>query len=198
MTAPPAPSARERILAAGEELFLAGAVESVSVAEICRKAGVSNGSFFHHFPSKDELALEITLALRREYWEFVLAEMLSKEDAMEGVAGAIRAAFAYQRKFPDRYRLSRSDDAPWMRGNELRIRDDNAPYRGRAAQWIAGQVAARRLPLLLPEIYGSLLFGMPHWVARNANSGASPTDMNAAEDQLVETIQKALTPQHPR
>lgn len=194
MTAQPAPSARERILAAGEKLFLAGAVEGVSVAEICREAGVSNGSFFHHFPSKDELALEITLALRREYWGFVLAEMLPKTDAMAGVAGAIRAAFAYQRQHPERYRLSRSDDAPWMRGNEVRIRDDNAPYRGRAAQWIAGHVAAGQLPLLLPEIYGSLLFGMPHWVARNANSGASPTDMKAAEDQLVETIQKALKP----
>jgi AcrR family transcriptional regulator len=193
MSVQPAP-ARDRILGAATELFIAAGVENVSVAEVCRAAGVSNGSFFHHFPSKEGLALEITLALRREYWDFVLAELEPKADAKEGVAGAIRAAFAYLRQFPDRYRLSRSDDAPWMRGNDKRIRDDNAPYRGRAAQWIAGQVAAGQLPLLLPEIYGSLLFGMPHWVARNANSGASPTDLKAAEDQLVETIQKALTP----
>jgi AcrR family transcriptional regulator len=194
MTAQPSSSARARILEAALALFLKQGVEAVSVAEICRAAGVSNGSFFHHFPSKDELALEISLALRREYWDFVLAELEPKADAMAGVAGAIRAAFAYLRDFPDRYRLSRSDDAPWMRGNDQRIRDDNAPYRARAAQWIAAHVAAGELPLLLPEIYGSLLFGMPHWVARNAHSGATPTDMSAAETQLVETIQKALTP----
>jgi AcrR family transcriptional regulator len=187
------PNARDRILAAAEELFLSGAVEAVSVAEICRAAGVSNGSFFHHFPSKDGLALEITLALRREYWDYVLAAMEPERDPMQGVAGAIRAAFEYQRLHPDRYRLSRSDDAPWMRGNDQRIRDDNAPYRGRAAQWIAGHVAEGRLPLLLPEIYGSLLFGMPHWVARNAHSGATPTDLTAAADQLVLTVQKALS-----
>lgn len=75
-----------------------------------------------------------------------------------------------------------------------RIRDDNAAYRGRAAQWITAHVAADRLPLLLPEISGSLLFGTPHWIARNANSGATPTDMVAAADQLVKTIQKALRP----
>jgi len=195
MTTQPSPGARERILAAAVELFMAQDVESVSVAEICRAAGVSNGSFFHHFPSKDALALEITLALRREYWDFVLAAMEPSADAMEGVAGAIRAAFAYQRQFPDRYRLSRSDDAPWMRGNDERIRDDNAPYRNRAGRWIAAHAAEGRLPLLLPEIYGALLFGMPHWVARNANSGAAPTDLTAAADQLVQTIQKALAPE---
>ncbi|QGZ96408.1 TetR/AcrR family transcriptional regulator [Terricaulis silvestris] len=191
MTAQP-PSARDRILAAAIELFLAQGVEGVSVAEVCRAAGVSNGSFFHHFPSKDELALEIVLALRREYWDYLLAVMEPCSDAMEGVANVVRAAFAYQRLHPDRYRLSRSDDALWMRGQEQRFRDDNAPYRGRAGQWIANHVAAGRLPLLLPEIYGALLFGTPHWVARNAHSGAEPTDFNAAEAQLVQTVQKAL------
>ena len=190
----PQPPTRDRILAAAADLFLAAGVENVSVAEVCRAAGVSNGSFFHHFPSKEELALEITLALRREYWDRVLAAMESRKDAMKGIEGAIRAAFAYQKEFPDRYRLSRSDDAPWMRGNEQRVRDDNAPYRGRAAQWIAAHVADQELPLLLPEIYGALLFGMPHWVARNANSGATPTDFKVAADQLVQTIQKALKP----
>jgi AcrR family transcriptional regulator len=186
---------RDRILAAATEFFLSAGVENVSVAELCRAAGVSNGSFFHHFPSKEELALEITLALRREYWDHVLAAMESRKDAMKGIEGAIRAAFAYQQEFPDRYRLGRSDDAPWMRGNEQRARDDNAPHRGRAAQWIGSHVADKKLPLLLPEIYGALLFGMPHWVARNANSGATPTDFKAAADQLVQTIQKALAPE---
>jgi AcrR family transcriptional regulator len=193
MSAEPA-TTRDRIAAAATDLFVAQGVENASVAELCRAAGVSNGSFFHHFASKDELALEVTLMLRREYWDRLLAALEPETGPMRGVAGAIRAAFAYQREFPDRYRLSRSDDAAWMRGNEERARDDNAPYRGRAGAWIAAHVAAGRLPLLLPEIYGSLLFGMPHWVARNANSGASPTDLKAAEDQLVETIQKALTP----
>lgn len=188
----PSLSTRDRILAAATELFLAKGVEDTSVAELCRAAGVSNGSFFHHFPTKDEVALEITIVLRREYWDYLLAMMEPCADPMEGVAAVIRGAFEYQRRFPDRYLLGRSDEASWIRGNEPRLRDDNAPYRGRAAQWIAGHVAAGRLPLLLPEIYGALLFGSPHWVLRNANSGPEPTDFKAAEDQLVQTTQKAL------
>jgi AcrR family transcriptional regulator len=190
----PAPNSRNRILAAALDLFLEADVESTSMADICRAAAVSNGSLFHHFPSKEELALQIVLALRREYWDFVLARMEPIEDAMEGVAGVIRAAFDYHRRFPDRYKLSRSDAAPWMRGNAIRLRDDNAPYRGRAGRWIAAHAAAGRLPLLLPEIYGALLFGAPHWILQNAHSGPEPTDLKAAEDQLVYTAQKALTP----
>ena len=185
---------RDRILAAALDRFLSVGVEAASVADICRAAGVSNGSFFHHFPSKEELALELTLALRREYWDYLLAVMEPETDAMKGVERTIRAAFEYQQRFPDRYRFGRSDDAPWMRDNIQRVRDDNAPYRGRAARWIAAHAAAGRVPLLAPEIYGALLFGTPHWVARNAHSGAAPTDFDAVADELVRTIQKALSP----
>jgi len=188
------PTTRDRILAAALDLFIAGGVENTSVADVCRTAGVSNGSFFHHFPSKEELALEITLGLRREYWDYVLAVLEPETDAMKGVEAVIRAAFEYQRRFPDRYRFGRSDDAPWMRGNVQRARDDNAPYRGRAGRWIAAQAAAGKLPVLTPETYGALLFGTPHWIARNAHSGAAPTDFDAVADELVRTIQKALSP----
>jgi AcrR family transcriptional regulator len=190
---PPADT-RERILAAALELFMAQSVERTSVAELCRRAGVSNGSFFHHFPNKEDVALEITLALRREYWDYVLAAMEPCADPMQGIEGVIRAAFAYQREFPDRYRLGRSDDTPWMRDNVQRVRDDNAPYRGRAARWIAAHVAEGRLPLLLPEIYGAMLFGTPHWILRNTDSGSEPTDLKAAADQLVQSVRKALKP----
>ncbi|WP_310541483.1 TetR/AcrR family transcriptional regulator [Phenylobacterium sp.] len=186
------PTSRDRILTAGLSLFLKDGVETSSVADLCRAAGVSNGSFFHHFSSKDELALEIVLALRREYWDFILTEMEPHADAFDGVAGVIRAAFAYQSRFPDRYKLGRSDEASWMRGNEHRLREDNAPYRGRAARWIAAHAAAGRLPVLLPEIYGALLFGSPHWIILNAHSGPEPTDFEASRDQLVATIGKAL------
>lgn len=188
------PSTRDRIQTAALDLFLVKGVENTSVAEICRAAGVSNGSFFHHYPSKDELALQIVMTLRREYWDYLLAAMEPCEDAMEGVADVIRAAFEYQRKFPDRYLLGRSDEAAWMRGAEPRLRDDNAPYRGRAGAWISAHAAAGRLPYLLPEIYGALLFGSAHWILLNAHSGSTPTDFDVAAEQLVQAIQKALKP----
>jgi TetR/AcrR family transcriptional repressor of nem operon len=51
--------AHQRILDAGTALFQQRAYASIGVAEICSAAGVPKGSFYHFFPSKQSLALEV-------------------------------------------------------------------------------------------------------------------------------------------
>ena len=48
-----------QIMAAAIQLFSHSGYDSASVADICAKAGVSKGAFYHHFPSKQELFLAI-------------------------------------------------------------------------------------------------------------------------------------------
>jgi AcrR family transcriptional regulator len=48
-----------RILQAAEDCFAQHGYDAASVAEICRSAGVSKGAFYHHFPSKQALFLEL-------------------------------------------------------------------------------------------------------------------------------------------
>ncbi|MCD6518596.1 MAG: TetR/AcrR family transcriptional regulator [Anaerolineae bacterium] len=50
---------RERILAAAQSCFSQHGYDATGVAEICRRAGVSKGAFYHHFPSKQALFLEL-------------------------------------------------------------------------------------------------------------------------------------------
>ena len=50
---------RSRILQAAEDCFAQRGYDAASVAEICRSAGVSKGAFYHHFPSKQALFLEL-------------------------------------------------------------------------------------------------------------------------------------------
>ena len=49
--------ARERLLSSAGELVYALGYQSVSVEELCEHAGVKKGSFYHFFPSKQELTL---------------------------------------------------------------------------------------------------------------------------------------------
>ena len=46
---------KEKILSAAEKLFMENDHEDVSVRRICAAAGVSNGSFYHHIGSKENL-----------------------------------------------------------------------------------------------------------------------------------------------
>jgi len=46
---------RNRIVEAAMDLFAQNGFEVTSVSDICEKAGVSKGAFYHHFPSKQDI-----------------------------------------------------------------------------------------------------------------------------------------------
>lgn len=50
---------RSRILQAAMEAFAEHGYDASGVADICRRAGVSKGAFYHHFPSKQALFLHL-------------------------------------------------------------------------------------------------------------------------------------------
>src|SRR5664280_666348 len=51
------PPSRTRLLDAALHLIRAKGYAATTVDDICHRAGVTKGSFFHHFKSKDDLAL---------------------------------------------------------------------------------------------------------------------------------------------
>lgn len=50
---------RDRLVSAATELFLGGSFHNVGIAEICETAKVNKGTFYHFFPSKIGLLLEV-------------------------------------------------------------------------------------------------------------------------------------------
>jgi TetR/AcrR family transcriptional regulator, transcriptional repressor for nem operon len=57
--------ARERLLTAALDLIWTNSYGSISVDDICARAGVKKGSFYHFFPSKADLAV----AAYEEHWQ---------------------------------------------------------------------------------------------------------------------------------
>jgi len=67
------PEKKERIYRAAIELF------GRFGYELCRRAGISKGSFFQYFPSKSHL-LEFTIVVFDDYLERLMAELRQAED----------------------------------------------------------------------------------------------------------------------
>jgi AcrR family transcriptional regulator len=68
-TLPPAPSARERLLAAADELFYEEGIHTVGIDRVIEKAGVAKATLYSIFGSKEELVvayLKARLAQRQE------------------------------------------------------------------------------------------------------------------------------------
>ena len=65
-------NSREKLLEAALQVIRAQGYAGSSVDDICRQAGVTKGSFFHHFKGKDELAIAAV-----EHWTAVTGNLFA-------------------------------------------------------------------------------------------------------------------------
>src|SRR5690554_5308974 len=77
------PSAAERLLDAASRLFYTRGLPNVGINEIISRAGVARMTFYHHFPSKDDL-IKAVLERRREE----RAAWLARADERASAPGA--------------------------------------------------------------------------------------------------------------
>src|SRR4029453_13003554 len=84
-------TAREDLLAAGLAVFDRDGFEGATVAAIRSRARASNGSFFHFFGSKKELAGTLFLELLQHYHAAVVAAVDPSLGARDGIGRLIRA-----------------------------------------------------------------------------------------------------------
>jgi AcrR family transcriptional regulator len=94
------PSARERLLAASDELFYRDGVHSTGIDTVIEKAGVAKGSLYYIFGGKDELVAAY-LRGRYEAWrQRVEAAQAGTDDPVEKIL-AIFDALADYVSLPD-------------------------------------------------------------------------------------------------
>lgn len=66
-----AKNTKKRIYEVAAKLIEEHGFESVTVDQICKKAGVAKGGFYHHFPSKGELVIETYRRIDSEFMDAV-------------------------------------------------------------------------------------------------------------------------------
>jgi AcrR family transcriptional regulator len=108
------------ILRAALAAFAASGYDEASVAAICKAAGVSKGAFYHHFPSKHALFLELLENWLRGIDERLAASRRASETAatsllhMAGLArGIFQVADGRVPMFLEFWGQARLDPAVW-------------------------------------------------------------------------------------
>ena len=80
---------KKRILDKAREMFTAYGVENVSMKELAGELGVTTGTIYHHFESKDDILRHIAMGNARQYFS-----NLDKYREMPSVSDAIRLFFS--------------------------------------------------------------------------------------------------------
>ena len=139
-------TAREDLLAAGLAVFDRDGFEGATVAAIRTRARASNGSFFHFFGSKKELAGTLFLEILGRYHAAVLAAVDETCGARQGVARLIRAHLDWvvnnRREARYLFEISRSEWTEEIRGAQ---RAQNSRLAESIERWRAPLIARGEL-----------------------------------------------------
>ncbi len=85
---------RKRLFQAALDLLVKKGYDRVTVDDICAKAGVSKGTFYHHFKSKDQAIVEEFLKIDQYYRE-TLPRLMEVESLEERMALFCRLTLRY-------------------------------------------------------------------------------------------------------
>jgi AcrR family transcriptional regulator len=186
-------TAREDLLAAGLAVFDRDGFEGATVAAIRTRARASNGSFFHFFESKKELAGTLFLEILGRYHASVLAAIAEPCGAQEGVRRLIRAHLDWvvnnRREARYLFEISRSEWTDEVRGaqRELNSQLGEAVERWRAPLLERGELLPMTATLFFSQIIGPAQIFCRAWL-----SGRDRADPRDQIDTLIACAIRAV------
>ena len=186
-------SVRDDLLAAGLAVFERDGFEGATVAAIRTRARASNGSFFHFFASKQELAGTLFLEILRRYHAAILIALEPQPAASEGIARLIRAHLDWvvnsRREARYLFEISRSEWAGDVREAQ---RAQNARLVDGIERWRTPLVARGELLGMTPGMFISQVIGPAQVFCRAYLSGRDRSDPRAQADTLIACAIRAL------
>ena len=99
----------QRILAAALPLFLAHGYAGASLEQVRREAGVSNGSLYHHFPRRADLAARLFNKGMRDCQQVILQAVTADEPADRVVRAVVTELLCWVEEHADVARWIFSD-----------------------------------------------------------------------------------------
>ena len=150
---------RERLLEAAAGVFLKHGYFDASLEEVRLIAGVSNGSLYHHFPTKARLADALYVDILGDFHADLLAALGGKPSAQAGVKRLVRAYIAWVLKKPERatllHRLRREGE---VSDASEGVGEANAKMFAVLGKWTAEQVAQGHMQDVPFHLWMALVF----------------------------------------
>jgi AcrR family transcriptional regulator len=150
-------------------LFRERGVAATRVEDILERADASNGSFYHHFGSKLNLAVILYLETLQRFQGDLLDELERHEGARDGIESVVRRYLRWAAENPTAMRYMMHCREPSVasasEGKEAAL---NKQFYEQLIRWLQRHIDAGEIVRLLPEQYYALWIGPAHQLVRSA------------------------------
>jgi len=184
---------RQRALAAALALFDAQGVEAATIEQVRDAAGVSIGSLYHHFGSREGLVAALYEDLLERYRSVMAAELARHDGARALLDGFVTTHIAWSMLNPAAARfLAEHRHHRALTEAEARLQHGTTDFLRPLVQRLKPAVAAGILKPLPPELLLSLVIGpVQNWLRMERAGRAGLKPGNAAR-KLADLIWDAV------
>ena len=168
---------RAEITAAALRCFAERGIEGTTVQHICRTAGCSVGSLYHHFGNKDGVAEALLIEITDALHDAMLTRLRRCQSAEESVRTVVESYASWVTRHRERAQMLHARDLRFSAEGQARLKDLHRRYLVEVFRFFAPFVlsgAMRQLPsdAYVPLITGAVQEYARRWLAGQAE--ASP------------------------
>lgn len=175
----------EKILATALKLFVTYGFHGTPTSKIASEAGVSNGTLFHYFKTKDELVVALYRAIKEELNQYLATQSSAgdtvKEKFRRLFTGTVEWALANGDAF---YFIQQFRFSPHL---NLISTEESRKQTEKHAQWLEDARKAKALKPLPIDLIGTLITSQMDGVHQYLMSqSVPPTEQHKLIDEVVE------------
>jgi AcrR family transcriptional regulator len=176
----------QRIRDAALGLFTIHGYAGLSMQEVRRTAGVSNGSLYHFFPHKADLVAELRVEGMRDCQSVLLTALNGASDPRAGIEETVRTYLSWVENHRQLASLLFADlPDEVLLASEPALMPFNRQYVRVVAQWLTEQTRAGRLVDAPFEVAHALWLGPTQEFCRHWVRGRSRHRPTSAADHLA-------------
>ena len=184
----------DRIVATALRLLMAHGYAGLSMEQLRREADVSNGSLYHHFPSRADLAARLLVTGMRECQRGVLGVLAGEGRAEAGVREVVRSQLAWVEEHAELAQLLFSDlPDEVLLAAEPAFSEDNRRYVEEVGAWLRLHATRGELVERPFGVAHALWLGPAQEFARHWLRGRSRLTPTGAAGDLADGAWRALS-----
>jgi AcrR family transcriptional regulator len=187
------PKRKKDILSAALSCFMEHGFNNTSISDVCDRAGVSVGSLYHHFGSKERLAIALYLEGIRSYQRGLLLRIARCPSAKKGIQAIVK----FHLTWVDNNRdwagfLFNQRHAAFMGSTEGELKKLNMEFFDEVASWLKSKIETRELRSMTPDLFTPMLLGPCQEYSRAYLEGRSVATLDDAAKKIGEAVWFAL------